>query len=102
MRPLWRAWWVACTASACIETDSSQPTLVVMVEQDAVVAGQAVGWSARLVDGSTQSEAVVVQFESELEPGLAYSGRELFPRVAGAHAHGRRDGATAHRRRGCW
>ena len=77
---------LAVAATSCIEAEPYTPELVVTVAQDAVAAGEPVEWSARLVDGDSESQAVVVAFESDLEPGIAYSGRELFPRVAGAHA----------------
>ena len=85
-RPVLAALWVALVASSCVEADSSNPVLVVTIDQDTVTAGQAVAWSARLVDGKTQSDAVTVVLESDIEPALAHSGRDLFPRVAGTHA----------------
>ena len=82
----WWACWVVAVGSACIEAESYRPTLVVAVQPETVAAGQPVAWTARLVDGQTESAAVTVAFESDLEPELAFSGRELYPRVAGTHA----------------
>ncbi len=69
----------------CVESKPTDVQLVVSLASESVMAGDPVGWTAHLDRGGDTTSAVAVEWRSDLEDGLAFSGLDLFPRTAGPH-----------------
>jgi|GEM_PF-6376899 len=77
--------FLACAACSPVDDEESAATLQFVLAEDSARAGDAVGWSAEVVESDGSTRQVTVSLASDREPDVAFSGAHVFPRAAGTH-----------------